>query len=419
MDRLFIVAVVAGFAISVSAAGQAPLIPDKQVPLKAEDVGATEGIPIPTGLSYFANADNYHNLTVGVQAGLGTSPKSPTFGYDNLAVSLQKQLGDNYIGKRLSFLVGFSDWRVPAYRKVFPDSVIAPLPNQERFASQSGNSLAAGISLSLGRADGLKLTYTAAQQVAAQARAQLLDSDTYQPLEEAARKTLEEEIASTRQALSSKKDGVSATDLLRKMVALEVARLSEGHRDKEYISSSKKAQWEAELRAVPAEIRRAQHQQFGFKAGTLVRAASLAQETSIEAFDAFISIAQGYKDVDFALASHYLGYLDKKLPKHAVTLAGGAYVNTTTQGTSTVGITVGYGWYTFSELYEVIPEARHLNKQPTTGRFDVVFSFSGAPGKDAQLPAGVGVQISHFTPSLLPASTTYSLLFSTNFSLIK
>ena len=396
--------------LALSAAGQSG-IPDKEVPVKAEDVGATEGIPIPTGLSYFASADNYHNLTVGVQAGLGTGTTSSTFGYDNLAVTLQKQLGDNYIGKRLSFLVGFSDWRVPAYRKVFPDSVIDPLPDQERFAAQSGNSMAVGLSLSLGRGDGLKLIYTADQQVAAQARAQLIDSDTYQPLDDTARQKLEQAIAD--------KVGMSTPELLRKMVALEVARLSEGHRATEYISSNKKARWQEELRALPMAVRRAQHQQLGFKAGALVRAASVAEETSIEAFDTFVTIAKGYKDVDFAFASHYLGYLDKKLPQHAITLAGGAYVNTTTTGTSTLGVTVGYGWYTFSELYQVIPEARPLDKQPTTGRFDLVFSFSGAPGKDAQLPAGVGVRISHFTPSLLPASTTYSLLFSTNFSLIK
>ena len=180
--------------LALSAAGQSG-IPDKEVPVKAEDVGATEGIPIPTGLSYFASADNYHNLTVGVQAGLGTGTTSSTFGYDNLAVTLQKQLGDNYIGKRLSFLVGFSDWRVPAYRKVFPDSVIDPLPDQERFAAQSGNSMAVGLSLSLGRGDGLKLIYTADQQVAAQARAQLIDSDTYQPLDDTARQKLEQAIA--------------------------------------------------------------------------------------------------------------------------------------------------------------------------------------------------------------------------------
>lgn len=157
-----------------------------------------------------------------------------------------------------------------------------------------------------------------------------------------------------------------------------------------------------------------------FSLGVLFRLADFSTETDVQAYDLFATVAKGRGIVNVVGAVHYLYYFDNTLPKSATTVAAGVYARLSDTGpTPVMGLTASYGHYAFRELHDVIPEAHKYDRNPHTDRLDVVLSYSGAPDKEKQTSAGLGIRYSRLMPSLLPAYNAFSLVFPSNFSLIK
>lgn len=335
--------------------------------ISPDEVGVTPGVPLTTGLGHFADPGNYHGLVLGIQAGLGASGNSDTFGYDDFSVSLRWIPGTNAIGKRISVLGGFSDWYTPAFRRVFPDSVIDPLADQERFAAASSNAASIGISFTFGD--------------------RVLGREVSVPISKAVHDEL--------QAIDTEYDQ-SGT------------------------SGPRRRELDEQRRAIlTREARRTVMRAPSLTAGLLTRLTSFAEEADVEAFDAFAAAGYGRGLWDSSVAIHYLRYLDNQFADDAWTAAAGVFLELSDGFPAPIlGIATSYGRYRYQELHHVIPDAAEAIREPLTDRYDVVVSLSGAPARSDQPAAGFGVRYSRLNRSLLESRNVFSLVFSSNFKLL-
>lgn len=418
----------------------------------AKKAGVTPGVPLPTGLGFFTNPDNFHRFTIGLQAGvLGANTSSATFGYDNLSVSSKWRLGTNKFGRHLHVLVGFSDWREPAYRQVFADSVIAPLPKQDRFSAKSANAASVGLAYSYGR-ELLDYRLTSAQldsltayqiliqtprlptflQASAAAGASLSVIELAEvrlmtgrvthistPLTQEQIDSLANKGFTAAQQTAWQTGAATKTERLNLLAAGIKPRLVNAL-STDPNSPALQTHWAAQRDAFLLAVYRAKAREKSFSLGVLLRAASFAEETNIQAFDSYVTYTKGYKTCDFVGAIHYLDYIEKALPRYAVTGAVGVFIDLDdTSIFPVLGLTASYGYYAFRELDAIIADAPKRSRDPITKRWDVLLSIAGAPDKTNQTGAGIGIRYSYVAPSLLPACHAFSLVLSSNFSLIK
>lgn len=331
------------------------------------DIDATPGTLLPTGLAQFGDPVALRGLMFGVQAGLGAASTAGTFGYDGLSVNLRWTPGTNLPGRRFSLLVGVADWQAPAFSRVFPDSLLRDLVDPDVVAARTTNATAFGLS------------------------AVLYGNRTPSPdhpqwarlkprLDELTLQAAQEQGPLRRETILQRRDSLKWTGYLRPV-----------------------------LRAPT------------ITSGVLLRTDGIATETDARAVDAFLVGAIGRGLLDLVAAVHRLAYLTTdELPRYANVGSAGVFLDLADRPPVPVlGLSVGYGVYAFRELHDLIPERSAVDLDPRTRRFDVVLSFSGAPSQDNRPVAGVGLKFSHVSPSLLESRNLLTVLFSTNFKLIR
>ena len=442
MNKLLtLIFVAAGLLAAVSARAQEPTAPKALTP---NEVGVTPGVLVTGAPGYFASPDHFHRLTFGMVSNLGTSEKSPSFGYDNLAIQGRWKAGTNSIGRRLNLLAGFADWREPAYRKVFPTTLIDPLPKQERFGAQSTTSASLGVSLAFGRDepafsaaenDALQKLVEAADSkisvatglseeqinsVVGKAKEKAQEKDKDKPFNEQA---LRSQIARWKSVLPTPEEyGFIYTLGLTKDLIDSMAAKPKPTEDVE----EAERKFEEGLASVRRTHLNALRTGGSFSAGGLLRLGGFSPDTDVQAFDLFATTARGFvladgsSVVDFVFTLHHLAYVVDGLPKSSTSLSGGAYIDLSGGYPAPVlGLTASYGTYRFSELHSVVPEAADLPQNPRVRRLDLGLSIAGAPDKSKQSGASVGIRYTRVNPSLLPSYNLWAVTFSSNFSLIK
>lgn len=331
------------------------------------EIDAAPGTMLPTGLAQFGDPVALRGLMFGVQAGLGASSAAGTFGYDGLSVNLRWTPGTNVLGRRFSILVGVADWQAPAFSRVFPDTLLRDLSDPDLVAARTTNATAFGLSAVLyGN------------------RAPSPDHPQW---------------ARVKPRLDT--------------LSLQAARVPGALMREAILQRRDSLKWAGFLRPVL--------RQPTVSTGVLLRTDGITTETDARALDGFLVGAIGRGLLDFVAAFHRLEYLTRdELPRYANVGSAGVFVDLADRPPVPVlGLSFGYGVYTFRELHEMIPDRPAVALDPRTQRFDIVLSFSGAPSQNNRPVAGVGVKFSRVSPSLLESRNLLTVLFSTDFKLIQ
>lgn len=351
-------------ALLLSVAGAAPAYAQTATETAEASINATPGTLLPSGLGQFGDPVALRGLVFGVQAGLGSSSSSPTFGYDDLSVSLRWRPGTNAIGRRLSVLAGVADWHTPAFSRVYPDSLLDGLADADRLAAATSNSAAFGLSVIL-----------FGDRAPSPSQAEWARFKT------------------TRDSLD--KLIVNASQLRKAELEAERAQLK----------------WTRYLRPV---LRKPT-----LTVGALIQSEGFVAEAQARALDGYLVAAAGRGLLDAVFAYHRLEYLtDDVIARYANIASAGVFLDLADQPPVPVlGLSIGYGDYRFRELHELISEADVLQLTPHTRRLDVVLSLSGAPSQNGGPSAGVGLKFSRIRPEYGKRDNLLTIQFSTNFKL--
>jgi hypothetical protein len=326
-------------------------------------VGVTAGASLPSGLAHFADPTVYHGLTMGLQAGLGASDKSATFGYDGVVGSARYNIPDpNSFGNRISLMAGVADWYTPPLARVYPSSALTP---EELLAgSVIVNALVIGMSLRL----------FGDRDPSAARNPKLWEAN-------------HDRLASFDAAIVAATIANRPDEVLRKSA----------ERD-DFV-------WRNILRPI---LRRPT-----LSAGALLRgglaSSSGGQPSTVSAVDGFLAFSLGKGVFDFSSVLHVLKTFDQELVlNYAFVGSVGGFIDLSdAPPPSVVGLSASAGFYQY--------EPRSIATggiAPSTFRVDGVLSFSLAPV--AGYAAGIGLKYSHLSNSDVKNENQLLLLLSTD-----